>query len=541
MKRLIYVLLLVFISAFSSTAKSKIDSLKNLLQNAGHDSNRVNILLKLSSLERNISIQEALDDGNKALALAEDIDWNDGIATAYLRLGNTYTFKGDSKKALEYYTKSLDIYRQKENKVYIEKCQGNMANCYSNLGDYPKALEYYRLSLEESEKIRDTIGVIANLNCIGLVFATLGDYPKSLDYYQRASVEAQSSGDNYEIASVLNNIGDLYKKLNDTVKALNSLKQSLQISKKIGNNKLEALTLLSIGKLLGIKNDSASIYLNQSMDIYRKMGRDIGVANCLEQLGLVYEEQKKYSTALDYTLQAGELFSKEEEQDLLAENYFQAGSIYKDSLRYEKAEENFMKSLELAKKLGIKETQRDALQGLSDLYGKLKQPEKELSAYKDFISMRDSIMNGDKAKTIQLKEIEYTDLQTKIEEESRKAAAERKHNLQLLGIGVFILSLIICVTLLSKIKIKPAFIRILGVLALLLLFEFVSLLIEPLISKFTDDNPLYTFLVLVGIASILIPTHHRLEHWVKEHLTKKHHTHPVAELAKENPDVNPDI
>jgi tetratricopeptide (TPR) repeat protein len=541
-KKIPYLILLLFITNISCAGHSKIDSLKELLQNAKQDSNRVNILLSICKLEQNYNTSEALEYGKKALSLAEDIDWNDGIAKANLRLGNTCTVQGNFNKALEYYTKSVDIFRQMGNRTYVEYCQTDMANVYSDLGDYPKALEYYRLSLEESKKLNDTIGIIANLNCIGLVFATLGDFPKALDYYEKARMQAENSGDSheiaYEIASVSNNIGDLYKRLHDTDRALIFLKKSLRISENINNNKLEATTLLSIGKLFKINNDSATEYVNEALKIYRNMGRDIGVATCMEQLGLVYDKQKKYSLALNFTLNAQELFNKAGEQELLAGDYEQAGIIYEDSLLYEKAEENFRKSYALAKQLGVTEIQRDVLDSLSTLYGKLKQPENELSTYKQYIMLRDTIMNGDKAKAITLKEIEYNDLKNKIEEDNRKAAEERKRNLQLLGIAVFILSFIMLIVLLSRVKIKLIYIKILGVLALLLLFEFISLLIEPLISKWTNDTPLYTLLVLVAVASVLIPTHHRLEHWVKERLTKTHGLKHEVKKTEEVPDKN---
>jgi len=379
-KKILCAILLLLIASISHAGNRKIDSLKGLLQNAKHDSNQVNILLNLCKLEQNYNTSEALEYGGKGLKLAEDIDWNDGIAKANLRLGNTCTVQGNFKKALEYYTKSLDIYRQLENRTYVEYCQTDMANVYSDLGDYSKALEYYRLSLEESKKLNDTIGIIANLNCIGLVFATLGDFPKALDYYEKARMEAENSGDGheiaYEIASVLNNIGDLYKRLHDTARAINFLKNSLQISEKISNSKLEATTLLSIGKLFKTNNDSATGYINRALKIYKDLGRDIGIASCMQQLGLVYDKQKKYSMALNYTLNAGELYNKAGEQEFLADNYKQTGVIYEDSLLYGEAEENFLKSLSLAKHIGVMEIQRDVLDSLSDLYGKLKEPEK---------------------------------------------------------------------------------------------------------------------------------------------------------------------
>jgi hypothetical protein len=54
-----------------------------------------------------------------------------------------------------------------------------------------------------------------------------------------------------------------------------------------------------------------------------------------------------------------------------------------------------------------------------------------------------------------------------------------------------------------------------GILGLLLLFEFISLLLHPYIEKLTNETPVFMVLLLVAIASILVPMHHRLERWMK--------------------------
>lgn len=523
-KKLLFAGILSLVIQFGATCRSKIDSLKEVAEHLPNDTNKVNILLELCKSEQNADVSQELVFGKQALELSQNLNWNKGIATANLKLGNACTIQGNFKQALDYYSKALDIYTQLDDKKPVEFCQTDLANVYSNLGDYPKALDYYRQSLEGSRTIHDTLGIIANLNSIGQVFATLGDFLTSLGYYQQASMEAQLAKDNYEMASVANNIGNLYKRLKDTSKALEYLKQSLQISSKIDNRKLKAATLLSIGKLLDKGNDSAIAYVNRALNIYTQTGNKIGTARCLEQLGLISYRKHFHATALSYSAQAGELMKQAGEQNLLAENYLQKGYIYADTALYALADSNYLECLQLAHALGIKEIERDVLDSMSQLYTSTNQPAKALTTFKQYIELRDKVMNDETAKAITLKEIEYADLKSKIEEENKKNAIERTHKLQLIGIAVFILSLIILVVLLTRIKLKHTLIKILGVFALLLVFEFLSLLVEPLIAKWTNDNPAYIFLALVAMAAILIPTHHKLEHWVKEKLTVKHHT-----------------
>lgn len=60
-----------------------------------------------------------------------------------------------------------------------------------------------------------------------------------------------------------------------------------------------------------------------------------------------------------------------------------------------------------------------------------------------------------------------------------------------------------------------------GVLGLLIVFEFINLLIHPWLASFTHESPVLMLLVLVIIASLLIPLHHRLEKWIKEKMIEK--------------------
>jgi len=102
--------------------------------------------------------------------------------------------------------------------------------------------------------------------------------------------------------------------------------------------------------------------------------------------------------------------------------------------------------------------------------------------------------------------------------------------LQLAGIAIFIPTFFLFVLFLSRRKAKPRTVEFLGILALLLVFEFVTLLVHPYIERWTHETPVLTLLILVAIAAILVPLHHRTEHWVKSKLVRRAQL-PGAEAA----------
>jgi NADH:ubiquinone oxidoreductase subunit 3 (subunit A) len=64
-------------------------------------------------------------------------------------------------------------------------------------------------------------------------------------------------------------------------------------------------------------------------------------------------------------------------------------------------------------------------------------------------------------------------------------------------------------------------IRFLGVLALLIVFEFINLLLHPLLGNLTHHSPLLMLAGMVCIAALIIPVHHRLEKFVTHKLIEK--------------------
>jgi len=95
----------------------------------------------------------------------------------------------------------------------------------------------------------------------------------------------------------------------------------------------------------------------------------------------------------------------------------------------------------------------------------------------------------------------------------------------MLLIAIFIPGFFLITLVLSRVNLHLKLIRLLGVLSLLFLFEYLTLLLHPSVARLTNHTPIYEILIFVAIASILIPLHHRLEHWLIQKLLHYRHRH----------------
>src|SRR5262249_12000108 len=114
-----------------------------------------------------------------------------------------------------------------------------------------------------------------------------------------------------------------------------------------------------------------------------------------------------------------------------------------------------------------------------------------------------------------------------------KAEVTRKNNIEYTLIALGIISFIILFLLLSRRLITNSkVIEFLGVVALLIVFEFFNLLLHPFLEEVTNHSPLLMLLGLVFIAALLIPLHHRLEHWARAKLVEKNKQIRLAAARK---------
>ena len=123
---------------------------------------------------------------------------------------------------------------------------------------------------------------------------------------------------------------------------------------------------------------------------------------------------------------------------------------------------------------------------------------------------KDSLFSQEKIRAVQNLSFDETMRQQELAEQRLQEAETRKKNLQLAAIAIFIPCFFLFVIFLSRRKVKPGVIEFLGILALLMVFEFITLFIHPYLEHWTDNVPVIMLLILVAIAAFLVPLHHKM-------------------------------
>jgi hypothetical protein len=194
--------------------------------------------------------------------------------------------------------------------------------------------------------------------------------------------------------------------------------------------------------------------------------------------------------------------------------------LFKQNNQLDSAQHYAALSINVAKRGGFLSNELDAAEFLKNYYKEEENIDSAFAYYSIVQTLNDSINSKTKVRDLQILSINEQTRQLQLEEDKRIAAKERSQQLQMLFIALFIPGFFILTLLLSRVRIPIRMVKILGVLSLLIFFEFLTLLLHPTVKEITHHTPVLEMLIFVAIASILIPLHHRVEHWLIEKLVQ---------------------
>lgn len=356
------------------------------------------------------------------------------------------------------------------------RATGILANIFMRIGNYPRALELNieKLKIEEKRNVPQNLSSV--LMNIGVVYALQEEYDKALGYYTRADSIIQLNNVEVLKYNIALNTGDAYDRLNRSDSSFKFFSRSLMIAKEQEDGDLIGTSLTGLGHS------------------FRKMGNYI-------------EARNHYHGAISYLEEA-------QDDEVLCEVTLGLAKLYEVTGRYDSAGHYGDLSLAIARKAGFLSKQLEAAEFLTDHYQKRRSIDSAFTYVSYVRGLNDSVNSKNKIRESQIISSNEQFRQLEREAERKEQKKQRAQQLQLLLIAVFIPFFFILTLLLSRVKVPVRLVRLLGVLSLLFLFEYLTLLLHPTVARLTHHTPVYEIMIFVGLAAILIPAHHRLEHWM---------------------------
>ena len=457
----------------------------------------------------------------------------------YIFIAFSFFFLASPSTAQNRYTDSLEtllatVTKPIERFDLLNKIIDNNDGTMGNLQDTANSLQMHRIA----QQLKNDSLLAISTNVVGNYFRGKSDLPTALDYFFKAIPLAEKSKDKRRISSLYFDIAECYYNL-----------QNLDECYKYAN----------IGKA-NLPDKGAPMYDFMATQFYRTMGNYYLKKNmpdsALKQIHELEEGNSRLKTAnyiLYSFLQNGTAYSQLGENDL-ADVYFKKAYELSDSIgtslvilvlnqsyipyllttnQYEKGKQQAFQLLNTGKLIGNNLAKLNAAGFLSQLYNKLQQTDSAFFYLSMESSLKDSVFNQNNLNKIQ--SLAFNEQIRNIDEEAKQKATkeQRKQNIQYALLALGIITFVILFLGLSRRHItNTKVIQFLGVVALLVVFEFLNLLLHPFLERITHHSPVLMLLALVCIAALLVPLHHKLEKWATHKLVEKNKTIRLAAAKK---------
>lgn len=391
--------ILLFCSNTISLGQESIEERESALKSLPQDTDRVDILWRLSYDISASSPEKGELYALEAIELGKKLNFSLGLAKSYTALAISFYVRGDYASHSENLQKALDLYREMDDQEGEAKILNNLGASYYAQGNFQKSLEFYFNALEISEE-------------------------KTVTSFQ---------------ARVLNNIGEIYEKLKNPDQALEYYDESYKIfSSMEGVESEKAYLLLNIGKIHSSKGDLDFAFQNydQALSIFLKLDEKFNIADCYKNIGEIYASQKNPGKALEYLNKSLKIREGIEDKNGIAECFLSIGRIHSQLNNHSLSKSFSKKSLDLAIEIGAKEIEMKALQSLSDQELALGNYASALNYFKRHTKLKDSILGIETRKQL-------AELQTKYdfgqaEQENTKLRMENELQKQTIQKQIFV-------------------------------------------------------------------------------------------------------
>ncbi len=389
------------LTGYAQNRQHKIDSLQAALASAIHDTDKAAILNELAS---RVSCDEKISYAESAMKLAEGAGWLKGQYQALIRKGDTYKdcYK-DFPTAIMSYKELEKLALENDDKGKINTAYTSLGILYKNSGQYATAIDYFN---KVTKNKPDNSYLVSNYGNLGQVYFQMDDYENAIKAYQQSLnilndtiIADKNLPESYKVmqTGMIITIADVYLAMGDYEKAETSYKDALEENKKLNYRIFDCVASKGLGLCYLHKNepDKSLVYFGQALDAGKNSIYKEDILNLLAHAWLVKGDKSK---ALDHCREAIALSEKNNNKAQLAVAYTTMGEILSGSGAYHDAARYIEQAVQLAKEAGLREEEKNAWEALSETYTKLRQPAKAFEAYRNFISLRDTLYNADKAK-----------------------------------------------------------------------------------------------------------------------------------------------
>jgi signal transduction histidine kinase len=351
----------------------------------------------------------------------------------------------------------IELNKKRPDTLRIIKSYDNVGYCYYDLEQYYKALEWYTKALNLAMQINDSSSIANVSSNIGCTYHLLGNYAESLTFFEKALKIDLALKTQENVGNDYNNLGKVFESWGKYHDAITFYKQALGIAYGLNDLPRIAIRLSNIGSayMMLNQNDSALYYIQGAYRVDSALNNHQGLIARLDKIGIVYQQMANYNKAGHFFQKAIEklqLYPNPRQESLVLKNL---GYNYFLTNQFQLAEQCYLKSLAMAQSINLLQTVAVVNKLLSELYEKTGDYKKALYHYAQHVLYNDSVFTSESQKTLnefhvlyqtekKENEIKFLNQQKQIQDLQIKQIKQRSY--YLLFIAILLLVLIVIIT-----------------------------------------------------------------------------------------------
>ncbi|MES2777947.1 MAG: sensor histidine kinase [Bacteroidota bacterium] len=361
---------------------------------------------------------QKIDDIKKQLAVATT---DSAIVELTTDLGFAVS-DADQEKALSYFLEAEALskksgYKRGMLSVYLGK-----GALMDNVSKFDSAMLYYADGLKLAQSMKDLRWQSSfNIN-IGLIYLRQSKHPEAMKHYDMAQQFSEQAGDEKGVANILRKKANLVLQDMDYKLAHKFYSEAIAVYEKLKDSG-------SLGESLGSKgfayrtegkNDSAIVYFQKAIEMFRAIRYTNMIAVAYTEIGKALFEQTKYKEALDNYTEAEKIYDTVNymsHQDAL--QVF-IGDVLIKLNDVPGAKTHYQKGLKLASDSKDMEQQSEALYGLFKVNQLQKNFAEAIGYLESYDSLKDVISKNEQLATV-------TEMTEKYETEKKERIIQQQN------------------------------------------------------------------------------------------------------------------
>jgi len=243
----------------------------------------------------------------RAIRIAQNINDRDLQIALHRQLGDIYLNQNSFTRAYQEFSKVNEIlgdeaYLSTDDLRVQSETYRKIGLVYRNLGQFEQSLLAFRKAAAIGSNVNLTDEQMADNLQIAFSLYLLEQLDSALIYYNKVLAHYQLQNDTIPVIEVLIDIGDVFFEKKQYRQAVASFNRAFQYAQSVGLLQEQVTALVNISRCYGAFGDypSSTDYLNQALEIATRENLTTSAAEVYRYLSQVYEEEGRFSQALDY-------------------------------------------------------------------------------------------------------------------------------------------------------------------------------------------------------------------------------------------------